>query len=449
MNIEMIEQASNEIAEYSKTEAGLAELRSRLENVTYDVTTVKGLAVAKADRAEVRGLRTGLEAMRKSIKAPALAHCKLIDAEAKRITDELLKLETPIDEVIKLREAELEAERAAREAAEKARVMAITDRIAGIRQYIELAASSRTAARVDDLLTKLSLISLADFAEFSDDAAAAHMDAMKRVAEILTEKTDQEAEQARIKAEQEAQAAALKAEREAFAAEQAKAKAEAYRLAAIATAEAAKQDAKVAAAQAALDAQRAEHEAEVQRATQASLDAADAEAALVAMERQLLADERAEFEASVRAAEQAKLQAEQAEADRIDAQAAHEAEVVAAVDAACDELRQDVSTWYGIVGIKHAEPEPADLAPNQAQAHTDIAPSATKTVSECCAPDGICTDACSKDDARKEAAMWNAITSADDSDAAVMWVAIRAVASEYGWTTEQATTRLAEVQWTI
>ena len=147
--------------------------------------------------------------------------------------------------------------------------------------------------------------------------------------------------------------------------------------------------------------------------------------------------------------EQAKLQAEQAEADRFAAQVAHEAEVVAAVDAACDELHQEVSTWYGIVGIKHAEPEPADLAPNQAQAHTDIAPSDTKTGAECCAPDGICTDACSKDDARKEAAMWNAITSADDSDAAVMWVAIRAVASEYGWTTEQATTRLAEVQWTI
>ncbi len=38
---------------------------------------------------------------------------------------------------------------------------------------------------------------------------------------------------------------------------------------------------------------------------------------------------------------------------------------------------------------------------------------------------------------------------ADDSDANVMWIAISAVASEYGWTTAQATTRLAEVQWTI
>lgn len=423
METELIEKASNEIAEYSKTEAGLAELRSRLANVAYDVTTVKGLAIAKADRAEVRGLRTGLEAMRKSIKAPALAHCKLIDAEAKRLTDELLKLETPIDEVIKLRETELEAERAAREATEKARIMAITDRIAAIRQYIELAASSRTAARVDDLLTKLSLISLADFAEFSEEAGCAHLDAMKRVNEILAEKTEHEAEQARIKAEQEAAAAQLKAEREAFAAEQAKAKAEADRLATIAAAEAAEQAAKVAAAQAALDAQRAEHEAELQRATQASRDAAAAEAARVAADRQRLADERAEFEASVRAAELAKQQAEDVRLAAIAAAEKAEADRIEAL--------REIET--------PAAPEVMPDLPAEQQA---IAPT-------CCAPDGVCTDACSKDDAREESAMWNAITNAAPSDADVMWIAISAVAREYGWTTEQATTRLAEVQWTL
>ena len=104
MEIELIEQATNEIAEYNPVEAGLVELRSRLENVSYDVTTTKGMAVAKADRAEVRALRTSLEAKRKEIKAPAIAHCKLIDEEAKRITAELLKLETPIDEQIKKEE---------------------------------------------------------------------------------------------------------------------------------------------------------------------------------------------------------------------------------------------------------------------------------------------------------------------------------------------------------
>ena len=80
--ITMIERGS-EISEYNQTEAGLADLRARMANVEYDVSTIKGMDIAKKDRAEVRGLRTGLEAMRKQIKAPALAHCQLIDAEAK------------------------------------------------------------------------------------------------------------------------------------------------------------------------------------------------------------------------------------------------------------------------------------------------------------------------------------------------------------------------------
>ena len=418
METELIEKASNEIAEYSKTEAGMAELRSRLENVTYDVTTVKGLAVAKADRAEVRGLRTGLEAMRKSIKAPALAHCKLIDAEAKRITDELLKLETPIDEVIKLREAELEAERAAREAAEKARVMAITERIAGIRQYVELAASCRTAERIQSLQDKLAEIVIEGFDEFQEEAESVWKQAGEKVEALLTAKLEHEAEQARIKAEQEAAAAQLKAEREAFAAEQAKAKAEADRLAAIAAAEAAEQAAKVAAAQASLDAQRAEHEAELQRATKASRDAAAAEAARVAADRQRLADERAKFEAEVEWVKQEKLKADQAEAQRL------------AAIAAAEQARA------GIEAAKQAESVPAVLL------------DAISDVVEFCAPDGG-FDARSKDDASEESAMWDAITNAHDSDAAVMWIAISAVASEYGWTTAQATTRLAKVQWTI
>ena len=130
MNTALIEAASNEIAEYSATEAGLAELRARMANVHYDCTTVKGMIVAKADRAEVRGLRTGLETMRKQIKAPALAHCKLIDAEAARITTALLELETPIDAQIKARELVLENERIAREAAERDRINAIHESIA-------------------------------------------------------------------------------------------------------------------------------------------------------------------------------------------------------------------------------------------------------------------------------------------------------------------------------
>ena len=110
------------ITEYSTTTAALATLNERLKGIVYDVTTTKGMDSAKKDRRELVVLRTSLEAKRKEIKAPALAHCKLIDDEAKRITGELLALETPINQQIKEEEARKEAERMAAEQAAFAEV---------------------------------------------------------------------------------------------------------------------------------------------------------------------------------------------------------------------------------------------------------------------------------------------------------------------------------------
>jgi len=431
MNIEMIEQPSTELTVQDRAAIALASDKRRMELTALatkyaTITEIKN----KAGRDEchsaamtLAGARIAISKKGKAARDDATKFSKAVIAEEASliaITEpeekRLLALRDEWDKAVA-------AERAAREAAEKARIMAITERIAGIRQYVELAASCRTAERIQSLQDKLAEIVIEGFGEFQEEAESVWKQAGEKVEALLTAKLEHEAEQARIKAEQEAQAAALKAEREAFAAEQAKAKAEAYRLAAIATAEAAKQDAKVAAAQAALDAQRAEHEAEVQRATQASLDAADAEAALVAMERQLLADERAEFEASVRAAELAK---QQAEDDRL-------AAIVEAEWAEADRIEalREIET-----------PAASEVMPDLPAEQPSVAPA-------CCAPDGVCTDACSKDDAREESAMWTAITNAAPSDSDVMWIAISAVAREYGWTTEQATTRLAEVQWTI
>ena len=235
MEIELIEAATTEIAEYNQTEAALADLRNRMANVEYDVTTVKGMAVAKADRAEVRGLRTALEATRKEIKGPALEHCRLIDAEAKRITAELLKLEEPIDQQIKAREAVLEAEREARELVERQRITAIHERIAAIREYVALALACRTSERIQSLQDKLAAIDTSTgFDEFQTEAADAQKAAGQRVEEILTEKLAEEAEkerikveQARVKAEQLAEAARLKTERDELDAQRARQAAEA------------------------------------------------------------------------------------------------------------------------------------------------------------------------------------------------------------------------------
>ena len=221
MEIELIEKAATEIAEYSKTEAGLAALRERMAGVAYDLTTTKGMTIAKADRAEVRGLRTGLEATRKEIKAPALAHCKLIDEEAKRITAALLELEEPIDQQIKAREAEIEAEKATREAAERARILAITDRISDLSSYSTQAAKCRTSAAIQTLIDQLSAIEMTGFAEFEDEALFVRKSTMEAMETVLLAKQSEESERAqqaaaaaKLAAEQAAASAQLKKERE-------------------------------------------------------------------------------------------------------------------------------------------------------------------------------------------------------------------------------------------
>ena len=373
MEIELIEQANNEIAEYNPVEAGLVELRSRLENVSYDVTTTKGMAVAKADRAEVRTLRTSLEAKRKEIKAPALAHCKLIDEEAKRITAELLKLEVPIDEQIKTRELVMEAERAAREAAEKARIMAITERIAGIRQYVELSASCRTSERIQLLQDKLAELVIEGFEEFQEEAELAWKQAGAKVEELLNDKLAQEAEQARIKTEQAEAAAKLAAERAEFAAQQALAKVEADKMAAL------------------VAERNAAFEAETKR--QNDVLAADraAQTAEAAAERKRFAEEKAAFEAQVaNQAAEAKRLAEQAEQARM-------AALPVAVIEATHQVTQAEEVAEPVFALE------SELIPDFAE----------------------------------------------PSDADVMWEAIKAVASAFGMSTEQATARLAAVQWTI
>lgn len=124
---------TTDIKEYSKTEIALSNLKDRFEGLEFHVDTPYGLKQAKCGRAEIRGYRTGLEKMRKEIKAPALDHCRLIDSEAKRITAELVALEDPIDSQIKEMEGLKEAERQEKIAAEMDRVEKIKIRIEKIR----------------------------------------------------------------------------------------------------------------------------------------------------------------------------------------------------------------------------------------------------------------------------------------------------------------------------
>ena len=268
MNIEMLDHAG--ISEYNPVEVGLQELRRKYANVAVDVTTPKALEEAKRVRAEIREPRYECEKIRKALKAPALAHAKLIDTEAARITAELLAIETPWDDAIKAEEQRKEVEKEAKAAAERARIMDINEKIAHLRGFVSLALECRTSERVASLIARLNLeLSEDDYQEFIGEATQVRDAALARMVEIHDARVADEAERARVKAEQEA----LRIEREAFAAAQLEAKRVADEAAA-----------KAQAAAEEMAAQRAAFEAE-QEAARKNLVA---QASLIALERAAL-----------------------------------------------------------------------------------------------------------------------------------------------------------------
>lgn len=301
MNINEIIQPSTAIAEYNATAAALDELRSRLYGVAYDVSTGKGMDVAKRDRAEVRDLRVALEKKRVELKAPALERSRLIDAEAKRITADLLELETPIDEQIKAEEQRKEREKQDRINAEFGRVQAIQEAIAAIsmQSMASHLPSVAIAARIE--LMKSEELSPAVFQEMIEQAKAAQRAAIDKLELTHKAKQHEEAEAAKLAAERaelehlRAQAAEQKRKDEAAAAEARKA--EDARLAAERAAAAAEQkrlDSESAAARAEAD----RIAAEARREAQAKHEAAMAEQReSIAAAQQAEADKRSKAEA--------------------------------------------------------------------------------------------------------------------------------------------------------
>jgi colicin import membrane protein len=209
--------------------AGLADLSKRFKGVIYDVTTAKGMTEAKAARKEIAGPRIEVEKIRKAAKAPILELGRKLDAEAKRITEELQALEGPIDQQITAEENRIKAEREAALQAERDRVAAINARIDGIRATVQRAAVAKASGEIAELMNLVNGLVIDDsFAEMKDRAAeakaevAAQLDNLHAAAIAREEEAERirlanedlarrQAEQARIDAEREQRE---KAERE-------------------------------------------------------------------------------------------------------------------------------------------------------------------------------------------------------------------------------------------
>ena len=323
------------IAEYSKTEAALAELRMKYGR-DYDVKTPGGMAEARLARGEIKKYRTDLEKMRVEIKAPALERCKQIDAEAKRITAELEALEQPIDIKIKAEEARREEEKAAAERVVLQRKIDADQLCSEMRAGLA-AMVGRSAREIADAIGSLHAVKAPDnehaqFVAGVKDEVFVHLNRLYAVT-----------------LEREEEAKRLADERAAFEAEQRAARAAAEK-------EAAEQKAARDAIEAEQRAARARIEAE-QRAADEARAKADAKAA----------KERAEAEriaAAERDAETAKLRAEakKLEAQRVAQQEKEHAEKVAAEQKARDLAAKKQKTMDGFALLaeflkRHGEDE--------------------------------------------------------------------------------------------
>jgi len=305
------------ITEYSPIEAGLADLRQRYAGVAWDLRTVAGNDAARKARKELVSLRTSLEDKRKALKAPVLAQAKLIDEEAKRITGELLAIETPIDEQIKADEARREAERQARIEAERRRVAAIRAELDSITAKAAGAMRLRKSTLAIGVLDELLAVALDGemLAEYAGEAEKILADAVTAVRSHVAALQEQEAEAARIAAEREAleRAKAEAAERERVERERL---AEQERVARV-TREA--EEARLAAERAAIERERQEQE-RAAREQQERLDAeAKAERDRIAAAEAEVSRQRADVERRER---EQREREEAAEAERMNEAAA-------------------------------------------------------------------------------------------------------------------------------
>jgi colicin import membrane protein len=206
------------IVEFSKTEAALADLRQRYKDIVVDCSTRDGMQVAIKGRAELRGFRVTLEKTRVDLKAPVLERGRLIDAEAARITAELLAMEEPLDALIKVEENRKEQERLAKEEEERKRIASITTRI----EHFGAAASSFVGRPPADIAKRLDELRAETVGEWAGEFKATAENARLRAVAALEQLhagaialQKQREEEARLAAEREAELTRLRREKEA------------------------------------------------------------------------------------------------------------------------------------------------------------------------------------------------------------------------------------------
>ena len=205
-----------EVTEYSATNAALAKLREKYATVP-DANTDDGYEFIKDGIKELTTLRTSLEKARKREKAPYIQAGQIIDAEAKRITEELVKLEGPMQAAKKEVDDRLERERQERIARLQQKVDAIKAMPAQVR--------GKSSEDISTMLDRVGEIDAShDFYDLTKEAVEARQAALDELTQMLTDRLafeqaerqrlELEAQQAEMTRQMEAQQAEMRRQQE-------------------------------------------------------------------------------------------------------------------------------------------------------------------------------------------------------------------------------------------
>ena len=201
------------LQEIGSVSAGIAVLTEKYSGQVYEVTTTTGMEAAKAARLDIREKRYKIPHIVKEKKQALKKIGDDIQAEGDRITDILLKLETPIDDQIKAEEARKAEIKAEKERKEKERIDGIRARIDVIKDLPRRAVGA-PADQINIFISKVQDAPIGvEFEEFIGEAQAAKDEAIKVITEMYDAQLRAEELADQIRKEQELEAKRLEEER--------------------------------------------------------------------------------------------------------------------------------------------------------------------------------------------------------------------------------------------
>lgn len=222
----------------TKTEADLLALVEKAKAIKL-VNSPDGREECHAQLMVLVRSRTTITKAAKNARDDATKFNKAVIAEEARLIAITAAEEKRLQTLRDAWDDKVAAEKEARAAAERARVLAITGRIAEIKGFATLAAQCRTSARIQELMDKLGAVELTGFEEFEQEAKDAHAATLESMAAAHAAKKADEDERARVLAEQQAEAERQRQQAEALAQQQAELEAQRAALQAQADAQAA------------------------------------------------------------------------------------------------------------------------------------------------------------------------------------------------------------------